>query len=89
MDMFLRIVFGAVATYLPSVATARVSFKLIEARGGVTRPSPHGRVIEVGDRPHLRFECERGHAGLLKLAALPEEHLHTLLTSVLADEVDN
>ncbi len=34
-------------------------------------------------------ELERLYAGLLKLAALPEEQLHALLTSVLADEVDN
>jgi hypothetical protein len=33
-------------------------------------------------------ELERLYAGLLRLAALPEEHLHALLTSVLADEVD-
>jgi hypothetical protein len=29
------------------------------------------------------------YAGLLKLAGLPEELLQALLTSVLADEVDN
>jgi hypothetical protein len=34
-------------------------------------------------------ELERLYAGLLKLAALPEEQLHVLLTGVLADEVDN
>jgi hypothetical protein len=34
-------------------------------------------------------ELERLYAGLLRLAALPDEHLHSLLTSVLVDEVDN
>jgi hypothetical protein len=34
-------------------------------------------------------ELERLYAGLLRLAGLPDEHLHALLTSVLADEVDN
>jgi hypothetical protein len=34
-------------------------------------------------------ELERLYAGLLKLAALPEEHLHSVLTSVLADGMDN
>jgi len=34
-------------------------------------------------------ELERLYAGLLKIAALPDDHLHSLLTSVLADQVDN
>jgi hypothetical protein len=31
-------------------------------------------------------ELERLHAGLMRLAALPDKELHTLVTSVLAEE---
>jgi hypothetical protein len=33
-------------------------------------------------------ELERLHAGLMRLAALPDEELHALVTSLLAHEAD-
>jgi hypothetical protein len=53
------------------------------------RPRAEERVGGVDLDSMSERELERLYAGLLKLAALPDEHLHALLTSVLADEVDN
>jgi hypothetical protein len=53
------------------------------------RPRVEERVGGVDLDSMSERELEQLYAGLLKLAALPEEHLHALLTSVLADEVDN
>jgi hypothetical protein len=53
------------------------------------RPHPEERVGGVDLDSMSERELERLHAGLLKLAALSEEHLNALLRSVLADEVDN
>jgi hypothetical protein len=33
-------------------------------------------------------ELERLHAGLMRLAALPEKELHELVTSLLVEEAD-
>ena len=52
------------------------------------RPRAEERVGGVDLDSMSERELERLYAGLLKLAALPEEHLHVLLTSVLADQVD-
>jgi hypothetical protein len=52
------------------------------------RPRVEERVGGVDLDSMSERELEQLYAGLLKLAALPEEHLHALLTSVLADEVD-
>jgi hypothetical protein len=52
------------------------------------RPRVEERVGGVDLDSMSERELERLYAGLLKLAALPDEHLHALLTSVLADEVD-
>jgi hypothetical protein len=53
------------------------------------RPRAEERVGGVDLDSMSERELERLYAGLLKLAALPDEHLHSLLTSVLADAVDN
>jgi hypothetical protein len=53
------------------------------------RPRAEGRVGGVDLDSMSERELERLYAGLLKIAALPDDHLHSLLTSVLADEVDN
>jgi hypothetical protein len=53
------------------------------------RPRAEERVGGVDLDSMSERELERLYAGLLKLAALPEEQLHALLTSVLADEVDS
>jgi hypothetical protein len=53
------------------------------------RPRVEERVGGVDLDSMSERELERLYAGLLKLAALPEEHLHSLLTNVLADEADN
>jgi hypothetical protein len=53
------------------------------------RPRAEERVGGVDLDSLSERELERWYAGLLKLAALPEELLQALLTSVLADEVDN
>jgi hypothetical protein len=53
------------------------------------RPRAEERVGGVDLDSMSERELERLYAGLLKLAALPEEHLHALLTTVLADQVDN
>ena len=47
------------------------------------RPRAEERVGGVDLDSMSERELERLYAGLLKLAALPEEHLHALLTSVL------
>jgi hypothetical protein len=52
------------------------------------RPRAEKRVGGVDLDSMSERELERLYAGLLKLAALPGEHLHALLTSVLAEEVD-
>jgi hypothetical protein len=53
------------------------------------RPRAEERVGGVDLDSMSERELERLYPGLLKLAALPEEHLQALLTGVLADEVDN
>lgn len=53
------------------------------------RPRVEERVGGVDLDSMSERELERLYAGLLKLAALPEEHLHSVLTSVLADGMDN
>jgi hypothetical protein len=53
------------------------------------RPRAEERVGGVDLNSMSERELERLYAGLLKLAALPDEHFHSLLTSVLADEVNN
>jgi hypothetical protein len=53
------------------------------------RPRAEERVGGVDLDSMSERELERLHAGLLKLAALPDEHLHALLTSVLGGEVAN
>ena len=52
------------------------------------RPRTDQRIRGVDLDSRSERELERLPAGLVKLAALPEEHLHALLTRVLADEVD-
>jgi hypothetical protein len=52
------------------------------------RPRVEERVGGVDLDSMSERELERLYAGLLKLAAFPEEHLHSLLTSLLAGEVD-
>jgi hypothetical protein len=53
------------------------------------RPRAEERVGGVDLDSMSERELERFYAGLLRLADLPEEHLHALLTSVLGDDVDN
>jgi hypothetical protein len=53
------------------------------------RPRVEDRVGGVDLDSMSERELERLYAGLLKLAVLPDQHLHALLTSVLADEVDD
>jgi hypothetical protein len=52
------------------------------------RPRAEERVGGVDLDSMSESELERLHAGLLKLAALPDKHLQALLTSVLAGEED-
>ena len=52
------------------------------------RPRVDERVGGVDLDSMSERELERLYAGLLKLAVLPEEHLHALLTSVLAGTGD-
>ena len=52
------------------------------------RPRVEERVGGVDLDSMSERELERLHAGRLEVAAVPEKHLHALLTSVLTDEID-
>jgi hypothetical protein len=52
------------------------------------RPKPVVETPGVDLDSMSEAQVQRLHAGLVKLATLPDEHLHALLTSVLADEED-
>jgi hypothetical protein len=52
------------------------------------RPHPEERVGGVDLDSMSERELERLYAGLLKLAALPDEELHALVGSLLADTQD-
>ena len=68
-----------------AVNSARDAEVLLRWRQTVRPPDATGGVDldSMSER-----ELERLYAALSKLAALSEEHLHALLTSVLADELD-
>ena len=53
------------------------------------RPRAEERVGGIDLDSMSERQLKRLYAGLLKLAALPDEHLHALLTSVLADQADD
>ena len=55
-------------------------------RRWLQRPRADERIGGVDPDSMSERELERLYAGLLKLAALPDEHLHALLTSVLEAE---
>jgi hypothetical protein len=52
------------------------------------RPKPAAEAPGVDLDAMSEAELERLHAGLTRLAALPERELHALVTSLMAEEQD-